>query len=90
VGDGSIDFAFSFDSLVHVEADALASYVAGLARVLTEKGVAFLHHSNYGAYQGSARVFASLQGGMDMLPVTARRHSRGSGFTAAATGGRRA
>jgi uncharacterized membrane protein len=67
----------------------LASYVAGLARVLTEEGVAFLHHSNYGAYQRSARVFASLQAGMDMLPVTAR-HSRGSGFTAAATGGRRA
>jgi len=72
VGDGSIDFAFSFDALVHVEADALASYAGELARVLTEDGVAFLHHSNYGAYQRSARALASLQSGMDLLPVATR------------------
>jgi SAM-dependent methyltransferase len=44
----SIDFAFSFDSLVHVEDDAIASYVQELARVLAPDGVAFLHHSNLG------------------------------------------
>jgi SAM-dependent methyltransferase len=46
--DLSVDFAFSWDSLVHVDADVLESYLAGLARLLTEDGVAFLHHSNAG------------------------------------------
>jgi len=46
---GSVDFVFSFDSLVHVELDALAGYVAALAGVLTPGGTAFLHHSNFKA-----------------------------------------
>src|SRR3954453_7559718 len=46
VGDSSVDFAFSFDSLVHVEPDAIAGYVAELARVLTPDGVALIHPSN--------------------------------------------
>lgn len=46
VPDGSIDFAFSFDSLVHAEADVLEAYATQLARKLTPDGVAFLHHSN--------------------------------------------
>jgi ubiquinone/menaquinone biosynthesis C-methylase UbiE len=49
VEDASIDFAFSFDSLVHAEADVVSSYVRELARVLKPGGVAFLHHSNFGA-----------------------------------------
>lgn len=44
------DLVFSFDSLVHVEWDVMQSYVGELARVLREDGVAFLHHSNMGAY----------------------------------------
>src|SRR4051812_3532337 len=47
---GSIDLAFSFDSLVHAERDVMAAYLGELARVLTRDGVAFLHHSNMGAY----------------------------------------
>ena len=50
VPDGSIDFVFSFDSLVHAEADVMQSYVRELARVLAADGVAFLHHSNLGEY----------------------------------------
>ena len=50
VADRSIDFAFSFDSLVHVELPVLEAYLHELARVLTPDGVAFLHHSNLGAY----------------------------------------
>ena len=49
VADRSIDFAFSF-SLVHVEADVLQAYIAELSRALAANGVAFLHHSNLGAY----------------------------------------
>jgi SAM-dependent methyltransferase len=48
---GSVDFAFSADSLVHAEADALEAYVHELARTLAPDGVAFIHHSNLGAYR---------------------------------------
>ena len=50
LADRSIDFAFSFDSLVHVEADVLASYATELARVLKPGASAFLHHSNLGEH----------------------------------------
>jgi hypothetical protein len=46
IADGSIDFAFSFDSLVHVEANVVDSYIQELSRKLTKNGVGFLHHSN--------------------------------------------
>ena len=52
VADGSVDFAFSFDSLVHVEAPQIASYLAELARVLKPGAAAFLHHSNLNVYVG--------------------------------------
>jgi SAM-dependent methyltransferase len=55
VGDDSIDFMFSFDSLVHVEDDVIASYLSELKRVLTADGVGFLHHSNLAACQPVAR-----------------------------------
>jgi SAM-dependent methyltransferase len=56
VEDGSIDFAFSFDSLVHVEADVLGAYVEQLARKLKPDGVGFIHHSNIGAYAPLTRL----------------------------------
>jgi ubiquinone/menaquinone biosynthesis C-methylase UbiE len=55
VPDGSIDFAFSFDSLVHVEAEVIGSYLGEFSRVLSQDGVAFIHHSNAGMYRRSAR-----------------------------------
>jgi SAM-dependent methyltransferase len=50
VRDNSIDFAFSFDSLVHADDDVIEAYIAQLSRKLTKDGVAFLHHSNFGEY----------------------------------------
>jgi ubiquinone/menaquinone biosynthesis C-methylase UbiE len=50
VPDGEVDLAFSFDSLVHCESDVVESYVHELSRKLSSQGVAFLHHSNLGAY----------------------------------------
>jgi SAM-dependent methyltransferase len=50
VADRSVDLAFSFDSLVHVEADVLESYLTELARTLRPDGVAFIHHSVAGDY----------------------------------------
>lgn len=49
---GTIDFVFSFDSLVHAEEDALRSYLGELTRILKPEGVGFLHHSNLAALGG--------------------------------------
>jgi ubiquinone/menaquinone biosynthesis C-methylase UbiE len=51
IRDRSIDFAFSFDSLVHAELDVIAAYLRELARTLSPNGVAFIHHSNAGEYR---------------------------------------
>jgi ubiquinone/menaquinone biosynthesis C-methylase UbiE len=67
VADSSVDFAFSFDSLVHVELETLGDYLTELSRVLKPDGVAFLHHSNYGTYRRSAHRLAPLQGTFDRL-----------------------
>ena len=50
VPDDSVDFAFSFDSLVHAEADVIGGYLDQLGRKLTRDGVGFIHHSNIGSY----------------------------------------
>jgi SAM-dependent methyltransferase len=56
VSDRSVDFAFSFDSLVHAEGDVLRSYAHELGRTLKSDGVAFIHHSNMGVYRRAAAV----------------------------------
>ena len=56
IPSGSIDFVFSFDSLVHADADALRGYVVELRRVLSRNGVAFLHHSNVAALPEDVRT----------------------------------
>lgn len=56
----SVDFAFSFDSLVHVEEDVIRSYLVHLARVLKPDGAAFLHHSNLGGVR-AARLVLKLK-----------------------------
>lgn len=60
VADGSVDLAFSFDSLVHAEADVLSAYAHELAAKLAPDGVAFLHHSNLGFYRRGVRLARSL------------------------------
>ena len=54
IPDQSIDFAFSFDSLVHAEADVIEAYLHQLARKLKPNGIGFIHHSNIGAYTDPA------------------------------------
>ena len=46
VEDASVDLAFSFDSLVHAEADVLEAYLRQLAKKLKPDGIGFFHHSN--------------------------------------------
>jgi len=53
IPNGSIDFVFSFDSLVHVQRETLEAYLAQLAEKLTKEGRGFIHHSNLGEYASS-------------------------------------
>ena len=46
IPDHSVDFVFSFDSLVHVEADVIEAYLRQLVLKLKPNGVGFIHHSN--------------------------------------------
>ncbi len=54
VEDDSVDFAFSWDSLVHADPDVLADYLRALQRKLRPGGCAFLHHSNLGSFRDPA------------------------------------
>jgi SAM-dependent methyltransferase len=58
IPDGSIDFVFSFDSLVHAEADVLESYIKQLAKMLKPNGTGFIHHSNLGSYPRLFNAFS--------------------------------
>jgi len=69
VPDNSIDFVFSFDSLVHVEKDVIEAYLMQLAPKLTPDGVGFIHHSNIGTYAGRLK----LMGYYNQLPYAFRR-----------------
>src|SRR6516225_6124465 len=60
VADGSVDFIFSFDSLVHAEDTVLECYAAEFAKKLRPSGAAFLHHSNLGEYTDRVAVQSRL------------------------------
>jgi SAM-dependent methyltransferase len=60
VPDDSVDFAFSFDSLVHADAGVIEAYLEQLAAKLTPDGIAFLHHSNAGSFALPVRRWAQL------------------------------
>jgi SAM-dependent methyltransferase len=61
IDDESIDFAFSFDSLVHADAEVVASYLRELARTLAPDGVGFVHHSNAGRYRRYFELTGSVR-----------------------------
>lgn len=50
VADRSVDFIFSFDSLVHADAEAMDAYLAQAADKLRPGGGGFIHHSNLAAF----------------------------------------
>ena len=70
----SVDLVFSFDSLVHAEGDVLDRYIEQLPRVLSPGGVAFLHHSNLGAFVDP--------GTNDVRRYVTRRHWRAATMSA--------
>lgn len=51
IQDNSIDFVFSWDSLVHVESDVIHSYLEQLSRKLKTGGIGFIHHSNFASFK---------------------------------------
>lgn len=53
IPDRSIDFVFSFDSLVHVPRTTVEAYARQLADKLKDDGAGFIHHSNLGEYASS-------------------------------------
>lgn len=68
IEDRSIDFAFSFDSLVHADAGVIGAYLEHLASKLTPDGVAVLHHSNSGEYARRAPLLRRMPGGDGTSP----------------------
>ena len=49
--DESVDFCFSFESLIHTDLPDLTSYLEEIHRVLSPGATCFLHHSNLGSYK---------------------------------------
>lgn len=64
VRDSSIDFAFTWDSLVHCEHATIKGYLEQLAKKLKHGGYGFMHHSNLGMYP--ADHLAHLDPGRDL------------------------
>ncbi|MBW2992379.1 class I SAM-dependent methyltransferase [Candidatus Woesearchaeota archaeon] len=50
IQDNSINFIFSWDSLVHADLKIIKVYLLEFSRVLKPKGFGFIHHSNAGIY----------------------------------------
>jgi SAM-dependent methyltransferase len=62
VADLKYDFIFSFDSLVHVNPEILEIYIRQIVELLTENGVCFIHHSNFGSIIEKGIIDLSHQG----------------------------
>jgi 2-polyprenyl-3-methyl-5-hydroxy-6-metoxy-1,4-benzoquinol methylase len=86
IPDNSVDFVFSFDSLVHAEADVLEIYLRQLAKKLTPNGVGFIHHSNIGEYRDDfsrmKRIPSVLQPTMTKMGYVDPNHWRAFSMTA--------
>jgi cyclopropane fatty-acyl-phospholipid synthase-like methyltransferase len=61
IEDTSVDFVFSFDSLVHAESDVIARYLQELSTKLAPNGVGFIHHSNAGEYRRYFQVTGAIR-----------------------------
>jgi SAM-dependent methyltransferase len=94
IPDASIDFTFSFDSLVHAEGDVIDGYIGELSRVLAPHGIGFIHHSNLGSFvRGGIVLSRLLQRALRKVPIVLRilgklgivdwDHARGKSVNAA-------
>ena len=81
IEDGSIDFAFSYDSLVHVEIDTLNAYSRELARTLAPDGVAFIHHSNLGEFSSAGKIWSRAASRLSARSRPMAKLLRGAGVS---------
>ncbi len=88
VAEESVDFTFSFDSLVHADLDVLRAYLAELSKKLSPDGVAFLHHSNIGVYARRWAIQNRLPRNLGRVlgPLRFAGHSHDRDFTVTAAG----
>jgi hypothetical protein len=86
IPDDSVDLVFSFDSLVHAEADVMQAYLWQIARKLGPEGIGFLHHSNLGEYERHFRWARRIRRGRRTLSrlglVEASDHLRAASMSA--------
>lgn len=85
VADTSVDLVFSYDSLVHADQSVITAYLHEIRRVLKPEGVAFIHHSNLGAYEQRhwlIRRVPKLGGALRRLHVLDSVHMRDPGVSA--------
>lgn len=86
IADASVDFVFSFDSLVHADESVLKAYLSQLPRILRAEGAAFIHHSNLGQYDTAysrIRRIPRLEGVLKQLGILDKTlHWRDSGVSA--------
>jgi SAM-dependent methyltransferase len=72
ISDSSVDFVFSFDSLVHADESVMKAYLCQFQRILSNDGVAFIHHSNLGEYNNlysRIRSVPKLEGLLSQLGI---------------------
>lgn len=67
IADNSVDFLFTFDSMVHAENDAIQAYLEQIATKLTPNGVGFMHHSNLGSFAKHFEMADKLPRGRRLL-----------------------
>jgi hypothetical protein len=84
IPDRSIDFVFSFDSLVHARRDVMEAYVSQLPAKLKDDGIAFIHHSNLGEYASPLveRVPGRVRKLLTKAKVLESDHQRAPNMTA--------
>ena len=60
ISESSVDFVFSFDSLVHADESVMRAYLCQFKRILTNNGAAFIHHSNLGEYHSRFSIIRGI------------------------------
>jgi len=83
----SVDFVYSWDSLVHAEPAVIRNYLAQLPRILKATGAAFLHHGNLGAYPFQSWILYKryIRRAFSLLGLTERGAQNRDPRTTAAT-----
>ncbi len=67
IEDESLDFVFSFDSLVHADEATIERYINQLSKKLKKDGSGFIHHSNMGEYAAYHGWLKRIKHGKSLL-----------------------